>query len=92
MLYKLTLMVHIFFGKHISSGRPYSTSDIVGPCDYCALAAKKANCFLGCIRHGTTSPSKEVVIPLYLALVQPHLELCVQFWAPPFNKDVLVLG
>ncbi|KAK4818859.1 LOW QUALITY PROTEIN: hypothetical protein QYF61_020078 [Mycteria americana] len=57
----------------------------------CALAAKRANCTLGCIKHGITSPSKKVIIPLYLVLVRSHLEYCVQFWAPQFKKDVKVL-
>ena len=39
----------------------------------CALAAKRANCGLGCIKHSITSQSKEVIILLYSALVQPHL-------------------
>ncbi|KAK4810838.1 hypothetical protein QYF61_008810 [Mycteria americana] len=56
----------------------------------CALAAKRANHILGCIKHSITSWSKEVIIPLYLVLLRPHLEYCVQFWAPPF-KDVKVL-
>ncbi|KAK4810585.1 hypothetical protein QYF61_007322 [Mycteria americana] len=52
-----------------------------------ALAAKRANHILGCIKHSITSQSKEAIILLYLALVQPHLEYCVQFWAPQFKKD-----
>ena len=41
----------------------------------------------GCIKKSTTSRSREVILPLYFALVWPYLRYCAQFWALHFNKD-----
>ncbi|GAB0183345.1 mitochondrial enolase superfamily member 1 [Grus japonensis] len=57
----------------------------------CALAAQKASHVLGCIKRGVTSRSREVNLPLYSALVRPHLEYCVQLWGPQYRRDMELL-
>ncbi|GAB0183972.1 mitochondrial enolase superfamily member 1 [Grus japonensis] len=57
----------------------------------CALAAQKANHVLGRIKRSVTSRSREVILPLYSALVRPHLEYCIQLWGPQYRRDMELL-
>ena len=57
----------------------------------CAFTAEKTNCILGCIKISLSSRLQEGILPLYYALVNPHLEYCFQIWSPQYKTDIDLL-
>ena len=57
----------------------------------CVLTAEKADCTLGCIQHSVASRSREVILPLYSAVLRPHLESYIQLWSPQHREEMDLL-
>ena len=55
---------------------------------HCVLASQKTNCILSCIRRGVVSRATDVTIPLYSALLRPHVVYCIQIWGLQHEKDM----
>ena len=47
----------------------------------CRIADSKGNQILGLIRS-ITYKEKQLIVPLYKAIVRTHLEYCIQAWRP----------
>ena len=59
--------------------------------EQCRIAASKGNQILGMIRRNITYKEKSLIVPLYKAIVRPHLEYCIQAWSPYLRKDIDML-
>jgi len=54
-------------------------------------AWSRVNPILSFIKRSVTSRSREVILPLYSALVRTHPEYCIQLWSPQHRKDMDIL-
>ncbi len=53
----------------------------------CKDAAGKANRMLGFINRNFSFKKKDIILPLYISLVRPHIEYAVKFWSPHHTND-----
>ena len=56
--------------------------------EQCGIAARKGDQLLGMIRRNITYRERKLMVPLYKAIVRPHLDYCIQAWRPHLRKDI----
>ena len=56
--------------------------------EQCGFVASKGNQIHGLIRRTIMYKEKQLIVPLYKAIVRPHLEYCIQAWRPYRKKDI----
>ena len=52
------------------------------------IAASRCNQVLGMIRRNITYKENSLIMPLYKAIVRPHLEYCIHAWRPYLRKYI----
>ena len=72
--------------KSSSAGKDLGVGNRLAMSKQRVLEAKK-NGILEFIKKSVLSRLREVILPLYSALMRQHLEYYVQFWALQFKKD-----
>lgn len=81
-----------WLGSSSAEKDPVILLDKLNMSHHCALAAGAANCILGCIgnREQPAGPRSDPS-PLFVALVRPWLQHCIQFGGCCYKKDIDIL-
>ena len=49
--------------------------------EQCGIAASKGNQIIGLIRKTIMYKEKQLIVPLYKAIIRPHMEYCIQAYS-----------
>lgn len=60
----------------------YMKTELIKQSPICMAVLSSKLEWLECVKDSIAGQLKEVILPLYLALMQPPLEYLVQYWAP----------
>ena len=56
--------------------------------EQCGIATSKGNQMIWLIRRTIMYKEKQLIVPLYKAIVRPHMEYCIQARRPYRKKDI----
>jgi hypothetical protein len=54
----------------------------------CDEAFRRANRTIGFVNRNFHCRTKEIIMPIYKAMIRPHIEFAVQLWSPHLRKDI----
>ena len=63
-------------------------SGVMKVSEQCGCFKRKSNYRANLIRGTITYKEKQLIVPLYKAIVRQHLEYCIQAWRPYRKKDI----
>ncbi|KAJ7413986.1 hypothetical protein WISP_87139 [Willisornis vidua] len=79
------------WGECLETGPGEKDLRVLKMSQQCALVDNKTNGILACISNNVASRTRAVIVPLYFALMRPHLKFCIQFWGLHYKKDTEML-
>ena len=56
----------------------------------CGISESKGNQVIGMSRRNITYKEKCLIVPLYKAIVRPHLEYCIHTLSPYIREDTRI--
>ncbi|GAB0180841.1 hypothetical protein GRJ2_000549400 [Grus japonensis] len=79
------------YPAHVAEGCAELTTSVCQIIGSTGLERRRGTNMANSLRNSVDSSTREVIVPLYSALVRLHVKYCVQVWAPHSKKDIELL-